>query len=124
MRVAKIQLKGQFVLDRRRGEPLARQIVSQLRDAIVDGRLAPGALLPSTRALARLLRVSRNTVLIAYDELKASRLIVGRQGASMRVAPAGSIRGFDVRRVVREGQYPSRTITVMDPDGNAIRLAY
>jgi DNA-binding transcriptional regulator YhcF (GntR family) len=124
MRAAKIQLKGQFVLDRRRGEPLALQIVRQVEEAIAAGQAAPGAQLPSTRALARALRISRNTVLTAYDELKARGLIRGRQGAGMRVTAAARVRGFDVRGVVREAHYPSRTIRVLDPDGNPIRIAY
>ena len=123
MRSAKIQLRSQFSIDRRRDEALSLQIVQQLQDAIHGGRLAAGTLLPSSRALARTLRVSRNTVLAAYDELKARGLIRGRRGAGMRVA-AVSARVFDVRRAVREAQYPSRTLTVQDPDGNPIRLVY
>ncbi|WP_448836207.1 GntR family transcriptional regulator, partial [Burkholderia pseudomallei] len=42
---------------------LAGQIYRQLRAAIVDGRLAAGARLPSTRELARQLGVSRKTTL-------------------------------------------------------------
>ena len=38
-----------------------------LRDAIRCGRLAPGAVVPSTRALAAQLGVSRGTVTAAYD---------------------------------------------------------
>lgn len=49
--------------------------------------------------------VSRNTVLTAYDELKARGLITDRRGAGMRVG-SGAIRGFDVRGVLREAQYP------------------
>lgn len=124
MRAAKIQLMGQLVLERRRGEPLALQIARQVEEAIASGLVAPGAQLPSTRALARALRISRNTVLTAYDELKARGLIRGRQGAGMRVTAAARVKGFDVRRVVREAQYPSRTIGVGDPDGNPIRIAY
>ena len=120
---AKIQLTGQFAIDRGRSEPLFLQIVRQLQDAIGSGQLPAGALLPSSRALARTLRVSRNTVLTAYDELKARGLIRGRHGAGMRVAAAVA-RGFDVRNAVREAQYPGRTMTVKDPDGNLVHLVY
>jgi DNA-binding transcriptional regulator YhcF (GntR family) len=123
MRGAKIQLRGQFSIDRRRDEPLSLQIVRQLQAAIDEGRLTAGTRLPSSRALARTLRVSRNTVLAAYDELKARELIRGRRGAGMRVAAVAS-RVFDVGRVVRAAQYPARTMTVEDPDGNPVRLVY
>lgn len=51
--------------------PLYRQVYNQLRQAILEQKLPPGTRLPSTRALARALGVSRNTVLNAYDALIA-----------------------------------------------------
>lgn len=124
MRAVKIQLRGQFSIDRRRDEPLALQIVQQLQNAIEHGRAPCGAVLPSSRALARALGVSRNTVLTAYDELKARGLIAGRRGSGIRVAPGAGMEGLDVRRVLREAHYPSRTFVVQDPDGNPISVAH
>ena len=49
-----------------------------LRDAIRSGRLAPGARLPSTRALALELGTARGTVSAAYDQLIAEGYLVGR----------------------------------------------
>jgi GntR family transcriptional regulator/MocR family aminotransferase len=123
MPAAKIQSRGHFSISRRRGESLSGQIVWHVQDAIQSGRLVAGALLPSSRALARTLRVSRNTVLAAYDELKARGTIHGRRGAGMRVAGAGA-RAFDIRRLAREAQYPFRTISATDPDGNPVRFVY
>ena len=51
--------------------PLYRQLYSQLRQAMLDGQLPVGSLLPSSRVLARELRVSRNTVINAYEQLIA-----------------------------------------------------
>ena len=124
MRATKIELRGHFSIDRRRDEPLALQIARQLQNAIARGRVPRGATLPSSRALARALGVSRNTVLTAYDELMARGLISGRRGAGMRVEPGAGIRGFDVRLVLREAQYSSRTVVLHDPDGNPILVAY
>lgn len=45
------------------------QIIEQVRSLILNGKLKPGAELPSSRALADYLGVSRNTVLLAYDRL-------------------------------------------------------
>lgn len=57
-----------------------------LRDAVRDGRLAPGARLPPTRRLADGLGVSRNTVKAAYDQLVAEGYLTARQGAGTQVA--------------------------------------
>ena len=124
MRSAKIQLKGQFGLDRNRAEPLSRQIVRQLQEAIEAGRVAGGTRLPSTRLLARTLGVSRNTVLTAYDELAARGFVRSRRGAAMYASVPAGIHGFDLRRVMRDAQYPSRTIALRDEDGNPLDISY
>jgi DNA-binding GntR family transcriptional regulator len=62
----------------------------------------------------------------AYDDLAADGLIQGRRGAGMLVV-AGGKRGmsaFDLRRVLREAQYPSRTLSFADPDGTRLYLTY
>ena len=74
--------------------------------------------------LARLLGVSRNTVLTAYDELAADGFIQGRRGASMLVAARGAAGAPDLRRLLRDAQYPGRTLAIGDPDGNVIDLSY
>ena len=50
-------------------EPLFRRISRAIDAEIQRGRLRPGARLPGSRTLARTLRVHRNTVLAAYEEL-------------------------------------------------------
>jgi GntR family transcriptional regulator/MocR family aminotransferase len=57
--------------DRKR---VSAQVYRQIRDAILDGRLRARETLPSSRELARRLRVSRNTVLLAYERLRAEVL--------------------------------------------------
>jgi GntR family transcriptional regulator/MocR family aminotransferase len=58
-----------------------------LRQAIRDGRLAPGVRLPSTRALAGDLGLARGTVSEAYAQLVAEGFLVARQGSGTVVAP-------------------------------------
>ncbi len=58
-----------------------------LREAIRDGRLAPGARLPATRRLAVELGLARNTVAAAYDQLVAEGYLTARRGAGTQVAP-------------------------------------
>lgn len=57
-----------------------------LRDAIRSGRLAPGARLPSSRALAADLGISRGTVTAAFDQLVAEGYLTARHGSGTTVA--------------------------------------
>jgi GntR family transcriptional regulator/MocR family aminotransferase len=61
---------------------LYRQVYRALRTEVLCGRLAPGERLPSSRALAEELRVARNTVLQALDQLIAEGCLEtrGRSG--------------------------------------------
>lgn len=68
------------------GAPLHRQLYEGLRDAILSGRLAAAARLPSTRALAEGLGISRNTVMTAFDQLTAEGYIAGRIGSGTYVS--------------------------------------
>ena len=124
MATAKIQLRGQFAINRNRAESLSLQIVRQLQEAIETGRVAGGTQLPSTRSLARTLGVSRNTVLTAYDELVARGFVHSRRGAGMYVLVPTTVIRFDLRAVMRDAQYPSHTIVMSDLDGNPITVAY
>src|SRR5438552_6029045 len=57
------------ILDDRSELPLHRQLHEELRRSILSGRLLPGSRVPSTRALARSLGVSRTTVTQCYEDL-------------------------------------------------------
>ncbi|MEU7054470.1 PLP-dependent aminotransferase family protein [Streptomyces sp. NPDC046197] len=57
-----------------------------LRDAVRDGRLAPGTRLPATRRLAAELGISRGTAKAAYDQLVAEGYLTARQGSGTQVA--------------------------------------
>ena len=63
-----------------------QRICQAIRDQIASGVLAPGARVPSTRALAAEWGVSRTTVTAAYDQLIAEGYLDARQGAATRVA--------------------------------------
>ncbi|MFI1563710.1 PLP-dependent aminotransferase family protein [Streptomyces sp. NPDC020490] len=62
-----------------------------LRDAVRDGRLAPGTRLPATRRLATELGISRGTAKAAYDQLVAEGYLTARQGSGTRVALLPSV---------------------------------
>jgi GntR family transcriptional regulator / MocR family aminotransferase len=73
-------------VDRSDGRALRAQLEDQLRDAIRRGALRAGTMLPSTRALAAELAVSRGVVVEAYAQLAAEGFLVARPGAATRVA--------------------------------------
>jgi GntR family transcriptional regulator/MocR family aminotransferase len=73
-------------IERTNGAPLRAQIERELRDAVRSGRLRAGTALPSSRALAAQLGVSRGVVVEAYAQLGAEGYLSARQGAPTRVA--------------------------------------
>ena len=73
-------------LDRGGRTPLAVQIYGSIREAIVAGRLVPGAKLPSWRDLSVQLGISRGTVRVAYERLINEELAIGKGAAGTRVA--------------------------------------
>ncbi|BCB81536.1 PLP-dependent aminotransferase family protein [Phytohabitans flavus] len=100
-------------LDRSR-PGLADQLINAVRDAIADGRLAPGTRLPSSRALARDLTLSRGVVVEAYEQLVAEGRLLSRQGAGTVVA--GLIRETVERRAAEPpDQVPDQPSTLLRP---------
>lgn len=89
-------------LDRASAVPLHTQVYQGIRDSILDGRLRPGASMPSTRDLPSGLGVSRNTVLEAYAQLQSEGFIEPRVGSGTYVAE--SIPDLQLRP--RRGQPP------------------
>ncbi|HMA37163.1 MAG TPA: PLP-dependent aminotransferase family protein [Chloroflexia bacterium] len=76
-------------LDQHALAPLYRQLYERLRAHILAGQLAAGARLPSTRALASELGVSRTTTALAYEQLLLEGYVESRVGAGTRVAQVG-----------------------------------
>jgi GntR family transcriptional regulator/MocR family aminotransferase len=111
--------------------PLYRQVYNQLRQAILEQKPSAGTRLPSTRALACTLGVSRNTVLNAYEALVADALLAARKGSGTRVSMLGDKirplatpmrRPFDLRTVLRKARFPGTSVCLHDPDGNPLYL--
>jgi DNA-binding transcriptional MocR family regulator len=96
--------------------PAYRRLASALTVAIRRGEVGPGERLPAERVMARLLSVSRTTVVAAYELLREEGWLESRQGSGTRVAsgsagapglPAeegpGSFRGHPLYRGLIEG---------------------
>jgi GntR family transcriptional regulator / MocR family aminotransferase len=88
-------------IDRRSGRPLPRQVYDGYRAAILRGDLRRGQLVPSSRALATELRISRFPVLDAYAQLLAEGYFETRVGAGTFVS----------------GSLPDRATQAKRPDG-------
>ena len=68
------------------GTPLYRWFYDELRSAILEGRIVPGARLPATRDLAREYKLSRATVVAAFEQLQSEGYVEGRVGAGTYVS--------------------------------------
>ena len=102
-----------------RNDPLPTRLFAALGAAIRDGKIREGEALPSTRQAAELLGLSRSTVTIAYDLLRAEGLIVMQPGKRPAIclpvarpsperssaAPALSRRGDRLSRDLRAQSY-------------------
>jgi GntR family transcriptional regulator/MocR family aminotransferase len=75
-------------LDRESRTPLKSQVEQHLRAAIRAGRLAAGERLPSSRALAGHLGLSRGLVQECYAQLQAEGYLTAHTGSATRVAQA------------------------------------
>jgi GntR family transcriptional regulator / MocR family aminotransferase len=103
-----------LVLDRRVGAPLSVQLGAQLREAMGDGRVRAGERLPSSRALASVLDVSRTVVTAAYEQLYAEGWLEGRHGSGTYVADIAVFGASPEVRTARprtdRGSAPARAI--------------
>jgi DNA-binding GntR family transcriptional regulator len=81
-------------VNRKKPESMTRQIREQLNDLIEAGTLVAGSLLPSERELANTLKVARNVVRGAYEQLmEAGKLrSEGRKGRSVRSGSGGGTK--------------------------------
>ena len=105
-----------LTLDRAGPVALHRQLERGLQDAIRTGRLEPSAALPSTRALAGELRLSRGVVVEAYEQLTAEGYLESRPGGKTRVAERSG--AGDAAGSVLPSERPRRSIPSA-PQGTA-----
>ncbi len=75
-----------FKLDLKSGVPFYRQIIDQVKSAIVTGAIAPGDRLPTVRQLAVDLSINPNTVSRAYMEMELTGLVDTQMGSGTFVS--------------------------------------
>ena len=90
------------------GTPLYRWFYDELRSAILEGRIAPGARLPATRDLAREYKLARATVVTAFEQLKSEGYVEGRVGAGTYVSQVLPDDLLQVGRTSRGQDPPGR----------------
>ncbi len=74
-----------IVLDRTASTSVSAQIAVAIREFIANGSLHAGEAVPSSRALATQLGISRGTVVAAYDQLVAESYLVAKPGGKTTV---------------------------------------
>src|SRR5258708_12113444 len=89
--VPKIETFQDLVLaPRKDGQEMWRWLYTELRSAIIDGRLKSGARLPSTRNLAAQYGLARGTVVMAFQHLKAEGFVRSQLSAGPFIYPTPS----------------------------------
>lgn len=104
---------GSLIRVCRQGDlPLYIQIVEQISTLIREGVLCPGVQIQPSRELARSLKLHRNTVVAAYDELEAQGwiLVKPRKGCFVSPRMPGTVPApLAQPGQVREAGYPVST---------------
>jgi GntR family transcriptional regulator/MocR family aminotransferase len=102
-----------LTLDSSPGRSLQWQVYDRLRRDILGGRFRPGERLPSSRALARSLRVSRTTTVLAYEQLLAEGYVETRPASGTFISrvlpddtPTPRMRETDRSRAGDSGPLP------------------
>jgi GntR family transcriptional regulator / MocR family aminotransferase len=91
--------------------PLNQRLYRGLRQSILEGKLAPGTRLPSSRSLADDLGLSRNVVLMAFDKLLDEGYVEARTGSGTYVSqllPDAALAPWRPRLESRTASQPIR----------------
>jgi GntR family transcriptional regulator/MocR family aminotransferase len=99
-------------LDHSAGSTLQDQIYRKVSAAILSGQLKPGSALPSSRELAQQLRVSRNTIVLAFERLANEGYLRMRSGS-----------GTFVTDVLPEDCVAAETPKSLDPAATTVATA-
>ena len=97
-----------FALPQGSNLPLQLQLRSVVVQAILGGRLAPGAALPSSRDLAAMLTLSRNTVSASYQQLVDEGFLEARPRHGMFVSSVA-------HQLIPDAPYGSAPATHLTP---------
>jgi GntR family transcriptional regulator len=82
-----------------------RQIIRQIENGVLSGRLRAGDRLPTIRSLAVELKINPNTIAKAYGELEIRGILATQVGSGTYIAdkrpePEGDVLGAKIREAV------------------------
>lgn len=75
-----------FSLDTVSGVPVYRQIIKQIENAVLSGRMKAGDKLPTIRALSVQLKINPNTIAKAYNELEIRGVVLTQVGSGTYIS--------------------------------------
>lgn len=101
---------------------LYQQVIDGIKREIAEGRLRPGAALPSFRALAEDLLVSVITVKRAYEELEREGIIYRKQGLGTFVADRGDAITREAKRHEANDQLGAALQLCLDAGMNDVEI--
>ena len=95
----------QIILNNASMIPIYEQLVDQIKDRIITGKLSEGEALPSVRALSGTLKISSLTVKKAYDKLEEEGFVVTVHGKGTFVAATDKQLAVEARRKLVEDDF-------------------
>ena len=96
-----------FHLEHDRTTTLQAQLRRMLVSAILDGQIPAGSPLPSCRALAQSLKIARNTVVLAYQDLTEEGFLIAKERSGFFVNP--DVLSARPKEVAKGGEGPTTT---------------
>ena len=100
-----------FRLEPDKGATLQAQLRRMLVSKILDGEIPPGGALPSCRSLAQQLKIARNTVVLAYQDLVEEGFLIARERSGFFVNPeilGGRVRLGEATEIRQDAQAPAQ----------------
>ena len=115
-----------ITIDLEDSAPLFIQLIEQIKDAVLDNKISPGAHLPSIRQLANDLELNNKTVAKAYKLLERDSIIQTRGYRGTFIHPDAKVNcGVDLNKLVTKKL--SETISEFRESGvtdSEIRIAF
>lgn len=109
------------MVDRISGVPAYQQVAADLRQKIDSGELAPGAQLPSERAMMASYGVSRPTIREAVGLLRSQGVVAAEHGRGVFVRPARAITRLAGSRLSRSARIGDAGAFLADAEQPSIR---
>lgn len=89
-----------FEVQHQPGKPVSEQLVYAAKKALAQGRLQPGDVFPSVRALSRELRINPNTAQKAVTQLTQAGILEIQPGIGARVRRQAKLSAADTAEIL------------------------